>query len=61
MRPHTFNINKTIVENTNWKFFSELSNRLNALFSFLKLIEENADLIPFIEERYKIYRQFCNK
>lgn len=61
IKPNTFNIDKTIVENTNWKFFSELSDQLNALFSLLKLIEENADLIPFIKERYEIHHQLLNQ
>ena len=45
----------------NWKYISVISNRINALFSLLKLIEENVDLIPFIEEQYEIYHQLLNQ
>ena len=50
------NIDKVISEKMDWKYISIISNRINALFSLLKLIEENVDLIPFIQEQYEIYR-----
>ena len=50
------NIDKVTSEKMDWKYISVISNRINALFSLLKLIEENVDLIPFIQEQYEIYR-----
>ena len=55
------NIDTITSEKMDWKYISVISNRINALFSLLKLIEENVDLIPFIEEQYEIYHQLLNQ
>lgn len=44
-----------------WNFMVVIADRMNALFKLLELVEQKADLIPFMEERYEVYLQLLNK
>ena len=51
------------VTNDEWdvNYVAVVAERINALFKLLKLVEQDVDLIPFIEERYEILYQLFNK
>ena len=55
------NIDRIINDRSDWKFMEVVADSLNALFKLLHLVEQNADFITFIEERYEIYYQLLNK
>ena len=55
------NIDLVTNDRLDWGFMEVVADRINGLFKLLNLVEQNADLIPFIEERYEIYYQLLNK
>ena len=55
------NIDRVTNDKLDGNYVAVVADRINALFKLLKLVEQNADLIPFIEERYEIFYQLFNK
>lgn len=55
------NIERVTNDKLDGSYVAVVADRINALFKLLKLVEQNADLIPFIEERYEVFYQLFNR